>query len=526
MMILQAKSLRTKFILGLFAIMMVIVLVSGMVQIIFIKDQVTDNMSDQANMIAKSIEQGIKATDAASLAIEHQIDLKLLSYAVHIGDQFHGKSVEDITNEDLDRMKERFGIGGITIMAREDDDIVGIQSTELQEIGFSFKEIGFIDGYESLDKLLKGERTDLPVSYQSETAQILPIAQSGSHGDTPMFFKYAYYNPPNTDYIISPYIEAHEVYQFTQEVGPATWIESVKEQNPNVKEIAVLNPNVFKNPSLETDYFPPIKRLVHGSYTYQNEEDVLLLSEMIEQPRQISNIEKYEGHNIYKMFVPMDENRVIYIALDYDQISAPIYRHSMILIISGIISLIALFLLAARFFTAVYRNIQKINNQINALEKGDFTSMSDVKDGSELGDLSYSANQMVNTLRDVLHETSEQASNVQRLSVILEKGANDSVQKMYQVSMESTMKQREIVDDILEFLEQLQQQLQSTEPNDEVKDSLAKIQMMKEYVVDRSVSTTDMTLALSDLLSSMHEQSKDLAEISKSLLQRIYQFKL
>jgi methyl-accepting chemotaxis protein/uncharacterized FlaG/YvyC family protein len=522
----KVKSLRAKFIFSLFTILLVIVFLTGIVQILLIKEQVNDNMSDQANMMAKSIEQGIKATDLASTAIEHQIDMKLLSYAVHIGDQLEGKTVEQITNKELTEMKERFGIAGITILKRVDDDIVGVKSTDPGEIGFSFKKIGFVSGYESLDRLYKGQDSHLPVSFQNKNAQILPIAQSGSHQDTASFFKYAYYLAPNTDYIINPYVEANEVYQFTQEVGPDTWIESVKAENPYVKEIAVLNPNVFKDPSLETDYFPPIKKLVHGSYTYQNDDDTITLTNMIDNPELTSFIEKHEGDNIYKMFLPVDDNRVIYMALDYDKISGPIYRHSMILIVSGIIALIALFLLAARFFSAVYQNIQKIKNQIKSLESGDFTSKSDVQDGSELGDLSYSANRMVETLHGVLQETSEQASNVQRLSIILENGANESVQKMYQVSMESTMKQREIVDDILEFLEQMEEQLKTAEPNDEVRNTLAKIEMMKEYATDRAASTTDMTLTLSDLLSSLHVQSKDLADISKSLLQRIFKFKL
>jgi methyl-accepting chemotaxis protein/uncharacterized FlaG/YvyC family protein len=526
MMMKPVKSLRTKFILSLFAIMLIIVFLTGIVQIIFIKKQVNNNMSEQANMMAKSIEQGIKASDLASTSIEHQIDLKLWSYAVHIGDQLKGKPVSQITNEELVKMKERFGLAGISIMAREGDDIIGVKASDPKEIGFSFKKVGYIDGYSAMDNMLNGKPLGYPTSYETDHGHVTPIVQSGSHENEPTFFKYAYYVAPNTEYIINPYAESNEINQFIQEVGPETWIQNVKEQNPYVKEIGVLNPQVFKDPSLETKIYPPLKKLVHGSYEYKSDKDTGFLTDMADQSDGINYIQKYQGNKIYKMFLPMDENRTIYIALDYDKISAPIYRHSIIMIISGLISLIALFVLAARFFNRIYENIQKIKNQIKSLASGDFTSKSEVTDGSELEDLSGSANQMVGTLHDVLQETSNQASNVQRLSVILEDDANQSVDKMYQVSMEATMKQRDIVDDILEFIDQVETHLQDEEQNDKVRSTLAKITIMREYARDRASSTTDMTLTLSDLLKSLHNQSKGLADISKNLLQRIQKFKL
>lgn len=519
-------SLRRQFLSRLFVILLLIVTLTGVLQIFLINKQVINTLNEQSNMISQSISHGIKSTDEAGKSIEHQIDLKLTSYAYYIGDLLGDKDWKDITDEELSQIKDKLHITGITIMAEQGDDIVGVKATDPKEIGFSFKKIGYIDGYNDMRARLDGKSPKGLVSYQDENSHVLPIVQSGSHDVKPTFFKYGYYVKPGSHYIISPYIEANEVYQYTTTVGPDTWIKKLTEENYYVKEVAVLNPQVFKDPDLAAKLYPPKQKNVFGTFNLGNEKDTEILKGMADAPKKSSYVSKINKQNVYTLFLPIDNERVIYAALDYDKIISPLYRHSIILIVSGIVAIIALFLVTARFFNRIYENIQRIKTQLKLLESKDFTAKSDVRDSSELCSLSESANRMVDTLNDVLLDTNEQASKVQKLSVILEDDANQSVQKMYTVSTETTMHQREIVDNILYFMDQVEASVNTAEKIESTQYVLQHIEKMREQARNSSETTTDFTIALSDLLSSLHDQSKEMAEISNTLLQNINKFKL
>jgi methyl-accepting chemotaxis protein len=213
---------------------------------------------------------------------------------------------------------------------------------------------------------------------------------------------------------------------------------------------------------------------------------------------------------------------VIYIALDYDKLSGPITRHSIILIVSGLTSLLALFLLVIKLFNNIYENLRKIKMQIISLEEGDFTVTSKLDDGGELQLLSETTNRMTATLNQVLKDTRDQASNVQNLAALLEADANESVDKLYQLSVETTVKTRDEVEEIFDLLNKIEQQVRSKTIVDD--DFANKIEKLKSIAKDHSVDATFLTLTLSDLLKSLHGQSSKLSDISNHLLNHMEKF--
>lgn len=517
-------TLRKQFLLKTLTILLAIAVLSGAVQIHLMKEQIESQTYQQAETVANNVIRGIEETDLATKTIEHQIDLKLVSYSKHIADLIKNKKQDEITNEDLKEIKDELGLAGITVFTESDskDDIIGFAATEKEEIGFSFKEAGF---YEIGKVLLQTNEPALPgATYTDKNIVVLPTAQSASHKDKPTFYKYAYYHVPGTTYIINPYIEANEVYNYIEKAGPTTTINKLVNENKIIKEIAILNPRVFRDPSLGKKIFPPLKSIEAGSFKLQTDKfDKLLTLPTIKKS---TYIEEINGKKIYKMFLPQDENRVIYLALDYGKMSGPLYRHSIILIISSLVSLIALFLLTARFLNQIYENIQKIISQIKLLENGDLTSKSDVDDRSELDNLSKSTNRMVDRLNNLVRETQEHATKTQKLSLLLEADASQSVERMYEISTETTIKAREQLDEISEFLDDIAQVLQPNTHVDKVREILEKLEFMKKMAKERTSATTDITITLSDLLNSLHGQSSELSDISNTLLEQIGKFKL
>lgn len=521
---MRAKSLRGQFLIRSLSILLVIAVLSGTLQLYLMKNQIVKQTNYQAEAVASNVLRGVKDTDLATQTIEHQIDLKLVAYSKHIAELIKSKEKDEITNENLVEIRDELGLAGITIFTEtaSKDDIVGFAATESQEVGFSLKEAGFLE----IGKLLleRGVPTVPGATFTDDNIAVLPIAQSASHTEEPTFFKYAYYHVPNTEYIINPYIKANEVYNYIEKVGTDATINQIIKETNIVEEIAVLNPKVFADPSLENKIYPPLKKIEAGSFKYQSDRDKEILTKS--SLTKVNYIERVEGKRLYKIFIPLDENRVIYLALNYGEMSGPLYRHSIILIISGLISLTALFLLTARFFNMIYESIQKIINQMNLLEAGDLTAKSDVKDGTELQRLSRSTNRMVDKLNTLVSDTQEQASKTQRLSVVLEEEASDSVEKMYELSTEATMKSRDQLFEITSFLDELSDVLVNYKENQQVISVMEKIEGMKQLANERTASTTDMTITLSDLLKSLHGQSSELSDISNALLESMSKFKL
>ncbi|MGG4041197.1 hypothetical protein [Bacillus smithii] len=188
--------------------------------------------------------------------------------------------------------------------------------------------------------------------------------------------------------------------------------------------------------------------------------------------------------------------------------------------------MIVLFLLTARFFNRIYENIQKIKRQIQSLEKGDLTAKSNVNDRSELENLSQSANRMVDKLNKLVKDTQEQAAKTQKLSVLLEAETSQTIEKIYAMTTETTMKSREQLYEIISFLDELVETLQPYKKNEQVLHLIEKVEDMKQIANERTAATTDMTITLSDLIHSLHGQSRELSEISNALLESMKKFKL
>jgi methyl-accepting chemotaxis protein len=515
-------TLRKQFIIGVLSVLFITAIISGAVQLYFMNEQIETQTNQQAETLAGNVLKGIEQTDLATKNIEHQIDLKLISHAKHIAALLEGKRAEDITQQELIEIRDQLNLSGITIFQEKDNDVTGVVGTDENEIGFSFKEFGY---YEVAKTLLSGKEPVLPITtYSDKQTIVLPISQSASNSEKPIFFKYAYFVPTGADYMINPYIEANEVYEYTESVGTATTLKKLVKENDILDEIAILNPRVFKDPTLAEQLYPPMKKIETGSFTYKTKKDSTLLTNG--NIKKTSYIEKVKGKQVYKMFFPVDENRVIYIALDYEKMSGPLYRHSIILIVSGLASLVVLFLLTARFFNRIYENLQKIKKQITSLEEGDLTVKSSIKDGSELEVLSESTNRMVDKLNTLVTDTHEQAIKAQRLSVLLESEASESVEKMYTLSTEATIKSREQLNEITAFLDEIAASLLIHPNAGGTEEILERVDALKQIAKDRTAATTDTTITLSDLVQSLHEQASELSDISNSLLDYMGKFKL
>jgi methyl-accepting chemotaxis protein len=517
-------SLRRSFFNKIALIILIISVLSSVIQLYFIRNQLNYEIENQASIIEEGIKQGINETELASKEIEKQIDLKMYHVSKYIADLLNTNSVDDIDTKTLERLKEELGLAGITIFAPKNDDFVAVLSTDKKDLGMSAK--SFEGLYKGL-RLLFHDQLPLELSVvKKNNFYSSPIVQSGAHNEEKLFFKYAYYHPPGADFIIDPFVEANEVYKFTEKVGPQSWINKMLKENKDVKEIAILDPEVFVHPNLENQLYPPRKKVVYGTFKYKSDADIDLIKKFTTKNREkVRKVEKINGKKYIKVFAPIKNGQVIYLALDYNAITGPMMRHSIILIISGLVSLMALFFFTARFFNKIYENIQKIKKQIHSLEDGDLTAKSDVHDNSELRMLSESANRMVDTLHQTIGDANQIAVKTQRLAYMLEEEASKSVEQMYRMSTEKTIESREQLEEVLAMLDAIEKEI-SNSPISNKEELFQKLEQLRKIAHARTFSTTEMTITLSDLMQSLHRQSEQLTDISETLLKSMERFKL
>jgi diguanylate cyclase len=353
----HTRSLQKRFLFEVMTVLLVITVFSGYLQFVFLRDQKNNQINVEATMIAQSIQQGIRETNLASKSIEHQIDLKMILNTQLIAKELQGKALDHISNQELEKIREQMGVSGITLFAMVDGEVKGVKATDPKEIGFSFKKYGY---EKEVEELLRGEKPIVEGAYTEKNIMALPVVKSGSHKDSPIFYKYVYYHPPGAAYFINPYTEANEVYQLTNEVGADSWIQNFYKENPYVKEIGVLNMKVIEDPTLESRPYPPMKRVEHGSYLYQDPQDAQILKSISLHRRVATSIQKVAGSDVYKIFLPTDDNHLVYIAFDYNKMLETLYGHSTIILISILVSLLALFVLTARFFKRIKEAEEKI----------------------------------------------------------------------------------------------------------------------------------------------------------------------
>ncbi len=526
----KKNTLKRQFVQRMLIVLIIISGLSGAFQYYYLSMQIKSNVNEEATKIAHSIEQGIKETDTASGAIENQLDLKLKVIAERISDRLGSKTVDEISNEELLKISKEFGISGITLFVGKDNDLVGAKSTSPSDIGFGFKKILGPDnpGFINLINLLNREKiVKKTESYTDQNTIVLYSSQSGSN-EKPTFYKYAYYHGKGQNYVINPYIQANEVYHFTEKVGPNSWIENVLNTNAYAKEVAVLDPRVYANPKLAQNLYPPLKKVVYGEFNLFDKKDEKTLISLAKKPKSVAYIIEKDSTKINKVFIPMKNGQVTYIALDYTLMSEPFLNIAKLLLLTSFISLLALFILSTRFFSSIYRNIQAIITQIKRLEHGDFTAQSEVIEKGELADLSASTNHMTNSLNNVLKETTKEAEKVQNLSLVLKAEADESVEKMYALSIDITSNSRHDAFEISDFLDMLEEKMHTLPEmkTGDMETILSRIEHVRNISNNHSESTTDITITLSDLLKSLQTQSAELSEISGKLFENMYKFKL
>jgi nitrogen-specific signal transduction histidine kinase len=375
-------------------VLLVIMILSGIVQFFLLQHQVKSELEHRSELILNTISREIEKSERASQLIEHQIDLNLYAFARNIEQELKSQSVEEMTNEQLENIRKELQIAGITIFAQKGNDIVGIKSTDPVEIGLSTKAFHF---FTYANALLNEERIQVnEASFVDDQMIVMPIIQSTSHSEEKVFYKYGYYHPKGKDYIICLFIEAEDVKKFTDSIHPNVTIEKILNEDPYIKEVAVFD---ISNQQMN---------VIAGLFHLKSKED----RQMVEQRNigeKISYLDSTHSEDVFKVFYPIPQDRMIYVALDYQRMRQSLMIHSFLMASTGMIALLCLYFLIRRLFQQISNQMNKIVEKVKRISKGDYYLLIDFDEQPyEFRELAQSINKMSLNLRQsferIIHE--------------------------------------------------------------------------------------------------------------------------
>ncbi|WP_420844228.1 HAMP domain-containing protein [Jeotgalibacillus terrae] len=415
----------------------------------------------------------------------------MLAQARLIATELDELNGSNLTRDQLLQYKEEFSLDGVTIFQETGDDVTATVTSEPGDAGFSLKEAGY---YEAAVNILNNDEAYSLVS--SETVTGTNISNDERH-------KYAYYRPEGADYFLNIYVEAEDITAYLNQAGPQALIDEMTENLKVMEEGAVYE-------MAESGW-----TFTAGSErTLTEKAQTLIGSDM-----------GSDGDQYYRIYFPVNDSYAAYVALDKSDISAPIYRNALVMMVTRLLPLILLIILISKFFNRVAIHIQKLINQVSALEGGDLTVKNDIDDQGELRKLSVSMNRMTDRLNYLLKKASGYTSQAERMSVMLEKETKETARRMSELTVESAMMARHESEEVTHMLKDAERFVRIYAPPKDADKYLEKISLMRHHVQSKSEAATEITITISDLLHSLHSQAESLAETSQEMTELIDTFK-
>lgn len=335
---------RTSLPLIMVCIFLVILALNNSMVYLSTKRMLIRDLDERMQSIADQVRTSIDMAHFGSEFVEQLLAENLRSAAIAV--QFAlDPDIENVTNEQLIRLRDLLGVKDITLFKQTEDDIVGYRSSDPKELNMSTKNWAY--WYEAFQQLLAREPVDVG------KGQTLPDFWAGpfeyATSNPANLDKWGYYYDGSTNYIIDPYIGNDKIERYEQEVGTPAVLDSLLENNPFLIEITVFNHAVFgKEPVIsvnanhETWVNFARRPVLYGTYEYANMDlDIRHLREAMRTGTEQTYTASINGRQVYKRFIPVAEAEIPYvigIVSDYETIQAKLqgqFRYATLTIVAA-----------------------------------------------------------------------------------------------------------------------------------------------------------------------------------------------
>ncbi|MEO2073980.1 MAG: EAL domain-containing protein [Bacillus sp. (in: firmicutes)] len=376
------------------------------------KNQLLNYNEKEIEMIIQEVSFQVEKTKEGSLYVEDILgrDLRIASLAIK---QKLPPNYQDISNEQLIALAKEVGVSHITLLAKTPDDIIGVKSSDPEEINMSTKDWGYwYDAFRQLFALTPvsvGKGITLPFYWSG------PIEIASSDPDH--IDKWGYYFDGSTNYIINPYFRDNEVLEYEERFGPGKIIEGfIKERG--VLELSVINPKNFGKKSevvhLNGNSYIRIsaRPIWYGSYKYRN---VKADSAFVQKAIKDNQVQSYrvclKGKSVMKTFVPVfpknDQPYVIGLVYNYGLIQQELRHELLVHVLLSIAIMIIVLIISFIFSRSITQPIGYIVDQVNEIAQGNYGKNIRLNRKDELGLLTENVNALSKHLQTYVNDLNQ-----------------------------------------------------------------------------------------------------------------------
>lgn len=353
-----------------------------------------------AKQIALAMEQNQDNADVVKMQVS-----KNLWLAAKYAADYLDSDINNVTTEQLQKLKEQAGVSDISLMIQTDDDIIVANSSNPKEIGLSTKKMTY--WYKAFTQLFEKQQVDIPqgITYDHFWSDGFEYATS----DPSNVNIWGYYYDGERNYIINTIMNADEIEDYVLFFNPEGNIKKFQDVNPSILSIAGINPDTFGQSSMEDDGTDELnfkyrtKPIFFGTYRYgEIEVDKEAVHKALETGNNVSYTSNVDGKKVLKNMIPitnsLGQKYVINIVTDYQEIES-VVSEQLISHITVSLVLMEIAIFGSYLFASAYiKPIQAILSRVNEVGDGHFKYDLEIKRNDELGQLSNGINAMVRNL--------------------------------------------------------------------------------------------------------------------------------
>jgi len=485
---------------------------------------------------ASILKSAIEISENSKKTVERLIDEKLHLISKEIAKELRGKTIEEVTQQDLIALRNKYDVYNISLLVRRNDDIIIAQSSDPNEIGLSTKEWGY--WYDAFQQLMSGKPVTVGKGYYQEHYWVGPISKSDWENK---YFKYAYYYDGTTEFMINPYILDSEIYHATKHSDPEALIHSIlKFKESEIEEIAVINANVLLR-SENRDIIEPERDapILYGKNSYKHEKDHFYIQKVLKE-NQMESVKL--GENYRKYYLPIPNDRVITIVTDLSAGTKFFHNIIFLFVLSFVAAFVIIFFVLQVITKKYLTPIPTIHRYINKIAAGDLTEEIHVDQKNEFGDIAAHLNEMTDRISQLIVDIKNDIETLRLVSNVLSETVHSYFHVMDEVSTTMTKESREIfheieleVKEIRQNYENINQQLEKLKEANHFEfhhvsnfiiQSSHQLIRLNDLMKQNVKKVTEMNLSSFDAIQQLNEIIIQLDNLSKDLENKINKFKV
>ncbi len=403
-------SIKKRLSLIFTLLVLCILIANNTLHYILSKHKLIEYNEKEIALITEEVSFQVENAKEGSLYVENIIGRELRTASIAVKKSLPSK-YEDVTNEQLKALADELMISHITLMARTQDDIIGVKSSDPHEINMSTKEWGYWhDAFQqlfSLSPITVKEGVVLPNYWTG------PVEVSSSNPDHTD--KWGYYYDGSSNFIINPYLRDNQVLEYEELFGPANVMERFTKELEGVLELTVFNPEKFGQKSRIINkngrsYIRIADQPIwYGTYDYQNQKtDAKLIQAVAKTGKTQSYIEEVNGKKVRKTLVPIQEGNaepyVIGVTYDYSIIEKELKDELLKHLLLSIPFVLIVLVTSLVFSRSITKPIGYIVEQVNEIAQGNFGKKLVLKRKDELGHLTQNVNALSSFLKNYVDD--------------------------------------------------------------------------------------------------------------------------